>query len=567
MAIDERPRTTGSPRRPPRPRRLGSPRKEGIHAFQTAPYGWAPVIIMVAVGIVDRVESSITSAVLPQLQAEFAIGDTVAGAIPTAVIIAGALALLPAGYLADRYNRSNLIALVVFTWAILLVGTAMAATFAMFFAMRVLLGAADSIDNPASSSLLADAYPPLARAKVFGWARVTTAIGGSLGTIYGGVVGGLLGWRWAFALIIIPGLLCSWLCWRLREPARGFIDVLAAKGQQEPTPAPPSPDDEQVRVTAKLGEVATGLRRVTAGGGALLLVAFTAAMVLAAGAGLVIGHTSGLGPLLALVTVVVVAAVCWRKRARIRAALAPLARGRRGADGPDDAHAAARARLRQQLDFKEQLRVVVRLRTLRKVALGLAAMFFAFGGLIYWVPTLLVRDFELTLGEAGALAGGASGIGSVGGILYGMRLGRLWHGTRRGGRVLAGGAGLLIGSAAFLVALMQPTATRFALGIVVSTFFSSIAVPTLTAAIADVVIASARGIGFSLLQFLVAASGAWGPMLVGAISERTGSLNLAMYALGIPGVLFALLVLSARGNYDEDAQFVLDEALREHEEQ
>jgi hypothetical protein len=79
MAIDERPRTTTARRRSPKPRRLGAPRKEGISAFQTAPYGWAPVIIMVTVGIVDRIESSITSPMLPQLQAEFGISDTVGG--------------------------------------------------------------------------------------------------------------------------------------------------------------------------------------------------------------------------------------------------------------------------------------------------------------------------------------------------------------------------------------------------------------------------------------------------------------------------------------------------------
>jgi MFS family permease len=566
MAIDERPRTTGARRRPPKPRRLGAPRKEGISAFQTAPYGWAPVIIMVTVGIVDRIESSITSPMLPQLQAEFGISDTVGGLIPTAVVIAGAVALLPAGYLADRYNRSNLIALVVASWTILLVGTAMAPTFAMFFLMRILLGSADSIDNPASSSLLADAYPPLARAKVYGWARITTTIGGSLGTIYGGVVGYALGWRWAFALVIIPGVVTAWLCGRLREPARGFVDVLAAKGQQEPVPAPPSPDDEQVSALEKLGEVMEGLRRATAGARAPFIAVFAAMMVLSAGAGVVIGHTSGMGPLLALAALGAAGWLAWRRRDRIRGFVAPLARTRQ----PDDADAAerlARDKLKQQLDFKQQLKTVIRLRTLRKVTVGLAAMFFCFGGLLFWVPSLLVREYGLNEAQAGTLTGVASAIGTVAGILYGGRIGRLWHGTKRGGRILAGGGGLFFASSIFLVALTQTSVARFTVGIVVASFFMGISIPNLTSAIADVVIASARGIGFSLLQFVVAASGAWGPMLVGVVSDRTGSLHTAMYALGIPGVFCALLVLSARTTYDEDAQFVLDEALREHEEQ
>ena len=566
MAIDERPPTTRARRRAPRPRRLGAPRKEGISAFQTAPYGWAPVVIMVTVGIVDRIESSITSPMLPQLQAEFGISDTVGGLIPTAVVIAGAVALLPAGYLADRYNRSNLIALVVASWTILLVGTAMAPTFAMFFLMRILLGSADSIDNPASSSLLADAYPPLARAKVYGWARITTTIGGSLGTIYGGVVGYALGWRWAFALVIIPGVVTAWLCWRLREPARGFVDVLAAKGQQEPVPAPTSPDDEQVSALEKLTEIVEGVRRATAGARAPFIAVFAAMMVLSAGFGVVVGHTSGMGPLLALAALCVGGWLAWRRREGIRGFVAPLARPHQPTEA-DAAEQAARDKLKQQLDFKQQLQTVIRLRTLRKVTIGLAAMFFCFGGLLFWVPSLLVREYGLNEAQAGTLTGVASAVGTVGGILYGGRIGRLWHGTKRGGRILAGGGGLFFASSTFLVALTQPTVARFTGGIVVAAFFMGISIPNLTSAIADVVIASARGIGFSLLQFVTAAAGAWGPLLVGAVSDRTGSLHTAMYALGIPGVFCALLVLSARTTYDEDAQFVLDEALREHEEQ
>ena len=56
------------------------------------------------------------------------------------------------------------------------------------------------------------------------------------------------------------------------------------------------------------------------------------------------------------------------------------------------------------------------------------------------------------------------------------------------------------------------------------------AIPNLTAASADVVPASRRGLGFALLQFLMTLGGAAGPLLVGIVSDAVGSLRLAMLA-------------------------------------
>lgn len=540
-----------------RPRRFGAPPPEGVSANDMAPFGWAPLVILVAVGIIDAMESRIIGGALQVIIDEFGISDAAAGAIPTAVTIAGAIVTLPAGYLADRYNRTNLMALVVLSWAFLLVGTALAASFAFFFAMRVVLGAADSIDNPASGSLLGDYYPPLTRAKVFGWARLTTYAGGALGTVYGGIVAQTLGWRWAYAFMVVPGLVVAWLCWRMREPIRGFMDRVTARGDREPVPAPTSPDDHHVRALDKLAEVRAAAIRAVGGHGGLTMIVAAAVTVGAVAVAVLAGRLAGTGGgLLGLVVATVAGTWCWRRRDRLRAAVAPLARP----TPVTDEVAAARAQLAAQLDFTEQVKGVFRIPTLRLVTLGLMAMAFGLGGIVYWVPTLMHRGFDIEVGTAASISGLVSVAGLVGGTMYGGRLGRLWHGTRKGGRLLAGGGGLLVGSLLLGAALAQPSLGAFALVLLVATAFMALAIPNLMASVADVLLATSRGIGFSMLQFLVAGAGAWSPLIVGAISDATGSLLVGMYALVAPGALSGVLVLMARRHFDDDAGKVLDAA-------
>jgi hypothetical protein len=99
-----------------------------------------------------------------------------------------------------------------------------APSFLAFFGVRTLLGGASHVDNPVSSSLVADYYPPLARGRVYAVQRLTVVIGTGVGVGVGGLVGGALGWRWAYVVAAVPGLLVALVVARLREPARGALD-------------------------------------------------------------------------------------------------------------------------------------------------------------------------------------------------------------------------------------------------------------------------------------------------------------------------------------------------------
>lgn len=184
-------------------------------------------MVLVSVSLLDGMEANLIPGVLPLLQAEWGFGDTAAGAIPTAMAIGGLLVSLPAGYAADRYSRTRILGFVVASWSLFSLASGLAFAFWAFFAVRVVLGTAAHIDNPASSSLITDFYPASSRARVFGLQRAAQYVGISLGVALAGVLGDALGWRAPFFVIVAPGLVVALLVRRLPEPERGVLEPLA----------------------------------------------------------------------------------------------------------------------------------------------------------------------------------------------------------------------------------------------------------------------------------------------------------------------------------------------------
>ncbi|GGO78161.1 MFS transporter [Nonomuraea cavernae] len=453
---------------------FGSHRTGEIDADKPAPFGWAPLVVLFIVGLVDRIEYNLLSGVLPLVQQEWGFSDTAAGSIPTAAALAGALVALPAGYLADRRNRTRIIATVVVIWAVATLGSGLATGFAMFYLMRVLLAAAENIDNPASGSLLADYYPPVSRAKAYGLTRVTTYLGG-VGTLLGGVLGQAYGWRSAFLIMVVPGLVTAWLVWRLREPGRGELDRLVARlAPASGTATPGAPPVTPPTVPPD-------------------------------------GHS-------------------------------------------DDAVPAAKP------PFWPQIRQVLSIPTLLFVCAGLSLLTLGLAGVFYWLPSLMVRTFGVGAGAAGSLSGLITIAGTLAGTLIGSWLGRRWHGTRKGGRLLAGGGGITIGSAVLALALSMDSIAGLTVLTLLACSLMSIAIPNMMACVADVVPASGRGLGFGVLQLLITAGGAFGSLIVGIVSDRMGSLLSGMYILVPAMVIGGLLTLGARASFERDAAKVLDAA-------
>lgn len=189
-------------------------------------YGRNPVIILALVAFIDSVDRGILPGVLDDVQNDLGFSDFQAGFLGTAFVLAGFVAVLPAGYLADRYRRTRIIAIVLASWGAISALNAAVTSFVQFAIVRATLGIGETIDNPASQSLIADYYKPDLRGRAYAYQRVAPTVGQAIGLGIGGIVGAVFGWRAAFLIVGVPGSILALVVWRMQEPIRGEHDLL-----------------------------------------------------------------------------------------------------------------------------------------------------------------------------------------------------------------------------------------------------------------------------------------------------------------------------------------------------
>jgi MFS family permease len=194
-----------------------------------------PLVVLGLVNFVDHVDMAILRGVLPLIGDHFQLDDARLGLLGLAFVFVNVLASIPAGWIADHYNRARVIGYTLLSWSGLSLLSAAAFNYPSLLAARAIMGFGQAIDDPASTSLIGDFFPPHARGRVFSVQQVAVFVGSAVGLMLAGLVGSLFGWRWAFVIVGMPGSLVAFAAFRLREPMRGESeDVGGSQARSDP---------------------------------------------------------------------------------------------------------------------------------------------------------------------------------------------------------------------------------------------------------------------------------------------------------------------------------------------
>jgi len=140
------------------------------------------------------------------------------GWLSTAFIVTYMLVAPLFGWLAERMSRWWLVAIGVAIWSVASGASGWAGTFTLLLITRCFVGVGEAAYGPVAPTIIADLYPIRQRGLVLSFFYLAIPVGGALGYALGGQVAeSSLGWRWAFYLVLPPGLLLAGLCLFMRD--------------------------------------------------------------------------------------------------------------------------------------------------------------------------------------------------------------------------------------------------------------------------------------------------------------------------------------------------------------
>jgi MFS transporter, Spinster family, sphingosine-1-phosphate transporter len=181
------------------------------------------LFLLLGINLFNYIDRQILAALEPDIRATFfAPGDVNAmwktGLLGDAFFVTYMISAPILGLLADRISRWIIVGSAVILWSLASGGSGLATTFAILFATRIFVGIGEGGYGPAAPTILADLFPIDIRGRVMAIFYTAIPVGSALGYVIGGVVGAHLGWRWAFYLVTLPGLLLGLLCFWQRDP-------------------------------------------------------------------------------------------------------------------------------------------------------------------------------------------------------------------------------------------------------------------------------------------------------------------------------------------------------------
>ena len=170
---------------------------------------WFAFAMTIGLMLVDYIDRQVIVSLFPYMKLEWALSDKQLGALVSVVSVTVALGALPVALLADRYSRVKSIVVMATVWSLATISCMFTRNYAQMLTARAFVGMGEAGYGSVGAALIASIFPARMRSVLLAAFFAAASVGSVLGVMLGGLIAATWGWKAAFGVVGIPGLVLA----------------------------------------------------------------------------------------------------------------------------------------------------------------------------------------------------------------------------------------------------------------------------------------------------------------------------------------------------------------------
>jgi len=168
-------------------------------------------ILLFLLYMFDYIDRLVVVSLFPFLKSDWGLSDTQCGMLVSAVYWSILIFSFPVSIFIDRWSRKKSIGVMAVLWSIATVACAFTKNFTQLFTARTAIGIGEAGYAPGGTAMISALFPEKKRSIMVGIWNASIPIGSAIGVALGGFIAVKYGWRHAFGVVALPGLIIAFL--------------------------------------------------------------------------------------------------------------------------------------------------------------------------------------------------------------------------------------------------------------------------------------------------------------------------------------------------------------------
>ncbi len=166
-------------------------------------------ILLFLLYMFDYADRMVVNSMFSYIQNDLGINNFQSGWLVSIIYLTIGLLTFPVSVVIDRWSRTKTIGIMAIVWSLATLLCAFTGNYIQLFLARIFIGFGEAGYAPGGSALISGMYPMEKRSKMMGLWNASIPLGAAIGVTMGGIIASTWGWKHAFGVVAIPGLIIA----------------------------------------------------------------------------------------------------------------------------------------------------------------------------------------------------------------------------------------------------------------------------------------------------------------------------------------------------------------------